>query len=743
MLPAAAAGHAELASSDPPANATLTEAPETLTMTFTEAIDAASATVTLLDANQTQIGVGDLTVDASGTTASVPLPDLEPGTYTVSYQVTSAVDGHVTSGLFAFLIDPTGTAPPPNVDTESESLSSGPEVIAARWVGLVAVLVLFGTVLFWLVSARPALASGGVTERHAPWGAILLAAAGAAGGLAVYLTLAARPIVASGGHLAHGESFPLDLAAPFGWTPFAIAMRIALLGTAAAFLIAAARWVMHDEARRGGREQAIPHDGAWLLAAAAASVLALAGTSLAGHAAAEGGLPFAALDLLHLAGVGAWLGTVPGIFLLARRRRDMLPAALGRHSRVALAAAPVVVLSGLANAPLVIGGSSRELLASGYGNLLVGKVVLFSVAVAIGAVNYFLVRSQSVRGVLTLVGAELAVGALAVLAAAGMVTGQPAANRAPVLTSSAVGAAHLFGTAGESDVHLAVNLPAPGNQLYQVAVSETGSGAPRTDVQRVILTFIPPAGSGLAEERVELEPAEGGLWAIRGPYTPVVGDWQVEVIVRRVGERDESATFPLPVINPLPPQAVPPPDEGSGVPIPLALLWSVLPDGIGGWLLVAGLLVAVAVASVAQRLARRPALAILRLVLAVAVLVVGLGVGAREMVAAANRAPPDAAALPNPLEATPDSISRGRGLFLANCAVCHGTDGGGDGVMAGQVLPMEPLAEVVPQRSDGELAYRIAVGTAGTRMPAFAGTLSENDRWDLVNYLRSQWGARP
>jgi mono/diheme cytochrome c family protein len=29
-------------------------------------------------------------------------------------------------------------------------------------------------------------------------------------------------------------------------------------------------------------------------------------------------------------------------------------------------------------------------------------------------------------------------------------------------------------------------------------------------------------------------------------------------------------------------------------------------------------------------------------------------------------------------------------------------------------------------------------------MPAFAATLSENDRWDLVNYLRATWpGDQP
>jgi mono/diheme cytochrome c family protein len=53
--------------------------------------------------------------------------------------------------------------------------------------------------------------------------------------------------------------------------------------------------------------------------------------------------------------------------------------------------------------------------------------------------------------------------------------------------------------------------------------------------------------------------------------------------------------------------------------------------------------------------------------------------------------------------------------------------------------PPGDLADRVAELSDGALAYRIAVGSDGTRMPAFAATLSENDRWDLVNYLRSRF----
>ncbi|HET6744466.1 MAG TPA: copper resistance protein CopC, partial [Candidatus Limnocylindria bacterium] len=384
-VPARVAAHAELVSSDPAANAVLAEAPDALSLVFSEAIDGPSATVTVLNTRGTVMpGIGPLAVDAAGTTATVPLSTLTQGTYTVSYQVTSAVDGHVTSGIFAFLIDPTGTQPPPATESSSTSLSSGLEVVAARWLALAAALALTGIVIFWLFSARPALAATRTSEVAAPWGAIGTAAVAALLGLVLYLNLAARPIIASGGHLGHGSSFPLDFAGPFGWTPFAIAMRVAMFGALAAFVLAAAHWVAHDEARRRELPAPLAADRGWLAVMLAAGTLTLAGMSFAGHAAALGGPLLAIIDLVHLLGVAAWIGTLAGLFLLVLRARPAVAEALRRHSRLALVAAPVVVLSGLANSPLVL-GDARELVASGYGNLLLSKALLFCVAVGIGA----------------------------------------------------------------------------------------------------------------------------------------------------------------------------------------------------------------------------------------------------------------------------------------------------------------------------------------------------------------------
>jgi len=208
LLPGTVAAHAELASSDPAANASLPESPDRLTLTFTEPIDLASARIALLDSRRAAVaGLGAIGVNAAGTTATVPLPVLDPGTYTVSYQVTSATDGHVTAGIFAFLVDPTGTQPAPTLPSEATSPSSTPEVVAARWLALASTLALLGVALFWLVSARPALAKATNVNLAAPWGVLALLAVGAAGGLALYLSLSARPIVGPGAHVGHGTGF--------------------------------------------------------------------------------------------------------------------------------------------------------------------------------------------------------------------------------------------------------------------------------------------------------------------------------------------------------------------------------------------------------------------------------------------------------------------------------------------------------------------------------------------------------
>ena len=91
--------------------------------------------------------------------------------------------------------------------------------------------------------------------------------------------------------------------------------------------------------------------------------------------------------------------------------------------------------------------------------------------------------------------------------------------------------------------------------------------------------------------------------------------------------------------------------------------------------------------------------------------------------------------LQNPVPATPDSLVRGKQLFIARCAPCHGPDGHGGGPVS-RFFPEAPdLAYAsVQQRSDGYIWGTVSYG--GKAMPPQREGLAPQDRWNLVNWVR-------
>ena len=751
------AAHGELVSSDPEANASLTESPAGLSLRFTEPLDPTNTSVELLDPSQQSVpGLGGVEIEDQGRTLTVSLPELEPGVYVVSYQVLSTVDGHVTSGSFAFQVDPTGSAPAPNVTPTSEAPTADLATAVARWLALASGLTLFGTAFFWFFSGRPSLGFAKVERgRLRMWRIFRIAALLTVAGLLLYLALASRGL--PGGRAG---GIPIDPVAAFGWTPFAIAIRVALGGAVAAFLWASG-WSLVNAGRLGGRrdwETEPARERLALLVLLSLAGITLLGFSFAGHVAAIGGPPFALLDWAHLLGVGVWLGSLPGFLLFWRlyarravdkRRRGMLVDAIARHSRFALAAGPAVALTGIANSPLVL-GSGRNLVASDYGNLLLAKALLFSVAMGIGAANYFLVRRRAVGTLLWTVSAEVAIAALAVLTAAGLLTVPPAAARQPRLVTTPVATVHLYDAVDDLAVHAIVSVPSPGNQTYQVALSEAESGEPAEDVQRVFLAFTPPDGSDLTEQRVDTEPVSErpGLFEARGAYTSVVGEWGMGVVLRRAGMPDERVDFSVPVETPPPPERLPPEDTGIDVPSPLGALWRLIPPAPYEWLPAMSLFGLAGVLWVAAPTRNQHPTSRTRRVAALRTSVVALGVaatlvaGSQALVIAANAGGDGVLPTENPVAATAESIAAGEEAFRATCATCHGVQGRGDGPAAdGLSIRPSDLTIHVPFHTDAELFAFATRGISGTPMPGFARELTAEDRWDLINYLRSRWPA--
>ncbi|RDH89831.1 MAG: hypothetical protein DIZ77_03285 [endosymbiont of Seepiophila jonesi] len=97
----------------------------------------------------------------------------------------------------------------------------------------------------------------------------------------------------------------------------------------------------------------------------------------------------------------------------------------------------------------------------------------------------------------------------------------------------------------------------------------------------------------------------------------------------------------------------------------------------------------------------------------------------------------------NPLSASDKVVAEGGQLFQVNCAVCHGKRGYGNGPAAEQLSPRPAnLSNFMKMRMmarDNYLIWTISEGGRrfNTAMPAFKESLSEEERWKIIHFLRT------
>lgn len=392
-----ALAHSALFHSDPVPGDSLSESPPAITLWFTRDVDLASSRVTIVGADGVARSTGRLEMigTSSAPAIRVPLNDvLSRGSYTVVYDVVSAVDGHASSGHFTFTV---GDALMPSLAQQNAlagSVQSGSVIpdaatTSVRWLNLMAQSALGGVLLFLVALLIPARRVAGLPPVPSRRYRLLIA------GLLVALVV---------GHLA-ALLFQSMTAAHAGSLSAALAelprvlseTRVGivwLIRSALLLALACLCWLLVRGAQLTG---AVDRERwRWSAGLGIAAVLVLT-SSLVSHAAGSDGSIDALLlvDWLHGMAAAVWFGGIVGLLVSF----DLLPsgvarrAFLWRYARFALVALGTLILTGfvLARSEAL---SWDGLLSTDYGMWLLIKLVFVAGVIGVGAHHLLNVYTQ-------------------------------------------------------------------------------------------------------------------------------------------------------------------------------------------------------------------------------------------------------------------------------------------------------------------------------------------------------------
>lgn len=371
-----ASAHAALTGSDPQQGVVVAQAPDHVSLTFSEKVAMSDDSLRVLDPRGKHVESGK-PVNVSGTTYSVRLrTGLADGTYTVTYQVVSA-DSHPVAGGYTFSI---GAPSKTTVSAAGQEVGGG--VVGGlygfgRYMSYAGFIVMAGGAAFVLGCWRRGagvravqrlVVSGWLTLTASTLGLLLL-----------------RGSYTSTGKV--GDVFDLDLLGQVLQTKTGAALVSRLLLLAASALFIAVLFGAYDK-----REDDEKQDLTFGLAIGGTVVAAglAASWAMAEHAS-TGLQPGIAMpvDVLHLLAVATWLGGLTALLVALYRAPARTPvdiAAVRRFSTVAFVSVVVLVGTGTYQAWRQLGTWSA-LTDTTYGQLLMVKVGLVAVLVGIASIS--------------------------------------------------------------------------------------------------------------------------------------------------------------------------------------------------------------------------------------------------------------------------------------------------------------------------------------------------------------------
>jgi copper transport protein len=405
VFPAAASAHATLVKTQPQYGTRVEQAPKVVRLEFDQSVDALPNAVRVYSAKG-RLMSGAMRITTGDRVLTVPVSRLPRGGYTVRWRAVSA-DGHVVSGVYTFGVR--RMAP-----SASDAFGAGgptTEEHAVRWLYFVALALLAGGLGFRLLVVRRPFGPAAQRRFYQVLGVGVLGALEV--GILAFLLRAEDALQLPFVDFLYGDLSPLAK------TRFGIAFVAMTLGYALVAALVFLAWLTD-------REQLLWP--AFFLALGFAS-----GLSLSGHSAADAGSSSLSelADWLHLAAASLWVGGLVQLaFVVWPLEPELRRRAFLRFSKLATLLIVVLLAAGTYLSILRLPHLS-DLWSERYGQVLLVKLGLVSLALLWGAAHHFLVRPRLERGAPLFSGlprslaGESAVGMAILLAAAVLVDSKP------------------------------------------------------------------------------------------------------------------------------------------------------------------------------------------------------------------------------------------------------------------------------------------------------------------------------
>lgn len=763
-----AEAHAALIRSSPQNGSQERRPPARVILYFSEPVEPKLTNIEVFDNDRAQVDEGDVAVDEGDRSiASVGVPTLDPGLYTVEFSNVSSVDGHPWSGIFQFIIlNPDGSVPEDAVfDPEADS-GSGTGLlpqnidITLKFAALLSLAVAVGAAFFVLSIARPAGAfldednqravntaadSWAVTLAH-----ILLPLSFIAAALLVVISVARFQT----------DTSLIDYVTQVKTGRYQLAnlvlVAVALVGADVIYL-----------------SSRPPFKRAGFVLLIGAGIAAMLTYSLTSHAATGAGRFWSiSSDFVHLGASSLWVGALALLIpMLGLRKRIAsepsgflyLANAFDRFSVLAGASVFAVMVTGVFNGLVEI-PSWSAFTDTTYGKVLLAKLVIVGLLLPVAGLNAFFLKPRLVASIDGLhqdggtrdegqrgrwrddlarleqwlprtIALEIAI-VVAVFASVAVLT-QTSTAKGEIAQREAEANANTEFTdtrmADDLEFTLEIQPNTVGINRYTMTIkNEDGMPATTITLARLRFSYTDPSQPDVRPPAAELvlrATGQPGEFQGQGSYFTQPGSWLVEATARRTDGDDASRTFSVPVT----PRDLRTEGDDNAFALPFdSLQWNHVAGSLFALLGLAGFVYRERFRGIAAQSYRIAFTGSTALILIGATLWFGVHV---------EESKPNPSA-GNPIDATEESLARGKMLFQQNCITCHGVDGRGDGPQAESLDPAPAdIRQHLPYHTDPQFFTFISQGVGGTAMPAwgvdFGGSITDEDIWNIINYLRT------